>query len=173
MMKKNTYKGTLFIIGGYGQIGRLLINELLSTLYLRIVIAGKNLIEAENLKNELSRAYPSSSFSVCQFDVLNKSDYAKIVKASTTMLINCAGPFSDYDYALPTFCAQNNIHYVDTALTCNYICDIYQLDLLAKEKHTHIISGCGVLPSLSTAIIDEQSKAFSSLDKIEISFHPE
>lgn len=163
----------IFVIGAYGQIGRLLIREILNECHANIVIAGLCEDKASNLTLELSREYRRVVCEYCQFDVKKQEDFEKITVSEASMVINCAGPFGDYDYSLPRFCAEYGLVYMDTALDRNYICDIYQLDELAKQHQAVIISGCGLLPSLTTTIIDEMGKKFDNIEKIEIAFHAE
>ena len=164
--------GKLFIIGGYGNIGHTFVEASLNQGDFDYIIAGPNINDAENLCQRLTRRYPATVFKAEQFNVHEKADYAKI-PADADCVINCAGSFHTQNHLLPTYCAKKGFDYCDTALNSNYVAGIHGLNDLAQTYQTRVIAGCGVLPSLTTAIIDEKAKQFSLVEQIDIAYHME
>jgi len=70
-------------------------------------------------------------------------------------------------YAVAESCIEAGVNYCDLADCRTFVNGISVLDARAREAGVAILSGCNSVPTLSSAIIDEQRHHFKRIDSIE------
>jgi saccharopine dehydrogenase-like NADP-dependent oxidoreductase len=70
-------------------------------------------------------------------------------------------------YAVAESCIEAGVNYCDLADCRTFVNGISVLDARPREAGVAILSGCNSVPTLSSAIIDEQRHHFKRIDSIE------
>ena len=83
------------------------------------------------------------------------------------LVIHTGGPFQGQSYAVAQGCIAAGVNYCDLSDCRTFVNGIDALDERAKQAGVVILSGCSSVPTLSSAIIDEQRQRFSRIDSIE------
>lgn len=153
---------SVVVLGGYGNFGRRIVAALAMQSQHRILIAGRNRLEAA----QLARAIGGNTeplFLDCRAPTLAED----LMRADAKLVVHTAGPFQGQDDAVPRACIEAGAHYIDLADARAFVCGIRGLDEAAKGRDTLIVSGASSLPALSSAVIDRLARAFSSIESIE------
>jgi saccharopine dehydrogenase-like NADP-dependent oxidoreductase len=162
---------SVIVLGGYGNFGKRIVENLSSISGLTIYIAGRNALKAQAFIGELlneSKAQLSSFI----IDIYADDFEEKLIELSPDVVIHTSGPFQGQDYHVPKACIQAGAHYIDLADDRRFVCDIIELNALAKQKGVLVVSGASSVPGLSSAVVSHYKKAYSQLDSIDIAIAP-
>jgi len=133
------------LIGASGITGRLVAEQLKS--------AGcKARITARNQeKLKLLAAKLGNEFEYANVDVMDSSSLRRVLEAST-VVINCAGPFTDLGEPVVRECARGGIHYIDTTGEQGFIRLAYErYGDEARRHNAAIVPACAVEYALADA----------------------
>ena len=88
------------------------------------------------------------------------------------VVIDTAGPFQESDHGHARLCLEHGIAYLDLSDGRAHVASIGELDALARKAGVPVLSGVSTLCALSSAVIADFGKAFTSFDAIEIAVAP-
>ncbi len=165
----------VFVLGGYGNFGKRIVENLLDINTVKVVIVGRSLVKAQALINDLS-AKPNSeikaTLSSLVIDIYSDEFKQILVRYKPYLIIHTSGPFQGQSYYIPELCVKHSIHYIDLADDRRFVCDINQLDNLAKAQDVLLVSGASSVPGLSGAVIDHFQQHFSEIEALDIAIAP-
>ena len=99
---------------------------------------------------------------------VNVHDIASLRRAfdGVFAVVNAMGPFQAHDYTVAETCAGMGIHYIDLAETRAHVDGITRLNRRAQQKNCLIVSGAGVVPAVSAALVDMLAPEFDRISDI-------
>lgn len=160
----------VLILGGYGNFGSRIATALVKD-KISIIIAGRELQKAENLRNKLKQDAAENMITVAAFDA-NKELDKQLKLLKPTIVINTIGPFQTTDYSIAKTCIQHNVHYIDLADARDFVTGITCLDSLAKENNLLVVSGASTVPGLSSAVLEHYKNDFATIDSLIYGISP-
>ena len=117
------------------------------------------------LKNRYSNRQYSNDTLVFEGNMNIKfSKFMKILKPM--IVINTCGPFQNANYLVVNCCIKQGVHYIDIADGRDFVSKISELDGLAKQTNSILISGTSTVPCLSSAVLEEYKDEFSQIDSL-------
>lgn len=161
----------VIVLGGYGNFGKRIVENLTNIEGISILVAGRNLSKSSTLVKSLA------SKSVAELEPLVIDIFAddfkeRLASLSPYLVIHTGGPFQGQDYRVPKACIECGAHYIDLADDRRFVCDIAELDNEAKDKGVLIVSGASSVPGLSSAVIERYQNQFSTIDSINLVIAP-
>ena len=161
----------ILILGGYGNFGKRIAEDLSSIQGITLLIAGRNINKAQTLVNKLTPT-ANAQLTALAIDINSESFRQDLKSLSPFLVIHTGGPFQNQDHRVPKACIEADTHYIDLADDSKFVCDIQHLNQEAKAKNLLIISGASSVPGLSSAVLDYYQPQFSSIQDIEIAIAP-
>ncbi|MEH6443810.1 MAG: saccharopine dehydrogenase NADP-binding domain-containing protein [Oceanospirillaceae bacterium] len=162
---------SVVVLGGYGNFGKRIVENLATIPNITIYIAGRNGDKSQALINELASNCAAQLQSLI-LDIFSTQFSAQLEIISPFLVIHTSGPFQEQDYRVPQACLACGSHYIDLADDRRFVCDISTLDQQAKNKGVLLVSGASSVPGLSSAIIDHYKTQFSTIGSIDIAIAP-
>jgi saccharopine dehydrogenase-like NADP-dependent oxidoreductase len=162
----------VLILGGYGNFGKRISESLSAIKGITIVIAGRSIKKADALCEALSEKGALAELSAIEIDIHSTQFLYQLKTLAPDLVIHTGGPFQGQDYCVAKACIDIRSHYIDLADDRRFVCDITNLNDQAKDKDVLIVSGASSVPGLSSTVIDQLIKQFSSLEKIDFSIAP-
>ncbi len=162
---------TILVLGGYGNFGRRITEDLCRLGDLIILIAGRHQHKAQDLTNRLQPQSRASLVPV-QLDISSPDFSSELGRLSPDIVIHTGGPFQGQSYRVPEACLAIKAHYIDLADDRRFVCDIGRLDAQAKRQEVMIVAGASSVPGLSSAVIEHYRGEFSRIDSIDIAIAP-
>jgi saccharopine dehydrogenase-like NADP-dependent oxidoreductase len=135
---------TIFVLGGYGGIGRIFCRYLLRETNANIVIGGRRLEKAEELASHLKLAYPPERISARYVDACNRESFR--------------AAFQRIDFVLIA------------ATTSEFVCDIAEETLSANADYLDVYYNQEVYAKLET--LRERIKNAGRCFVTQAGFHP-
>ncbi len=161
---------TIVVLGGYGNFGKRIAENLARIPDVSLVIAGRSVEKARLLAEEIQTSI--SSVVPLQIDI-DKDDFEqKLKKLSPFVVIHTCGPFQNQDHRVPIACINIGAHYIDLADDRRFVCDIISLDKRATENGLTLVSGASSVPGLSSVVIDHYRNQFVEIRSIDIAIAP-
>ena len=162
---------SVLVLGGYGNFGKRIVENLSSIQGITIYIAGRNLNKAQACIDELQKQALAtlSSFII---DIYADEFAEELLTLSPDIVIHTSGPFQGQDYRVPKACILAGAHYIDLADDRRFVCDMHTLNDLAQKQGTLVVSGASSVPGVSSAVITQYQDQFSSIDSIDIAIAP-
>ncbi|WP_250655095.1 saccharopine dehydrogenase NADP-binding domain-containing protein [Alkalimarinus coralli] len=162
---------TVLILGGYGNFGKRIAENLKDVADAKLLIAGRSLDKATQLAEQLQQE-SRATIKPIALDI-NKEDFEERLKAiAPHIVIHTGGPFQGQDYRVPQSCINIGAHYIDLADDRRFVCDIKTLDASAKRKGVLLVSGASSVPGLSSTVVEHYQHLFSSINSIDIAIAP-
>jgi len=162
---------SVIVLGGYGNFGKRIVENLSSIPELTIYIAGRNELKAQAYIDELSND-AKAKLSRFTIDIYADDFEEELINLSPDIVIHTSGPFQGQDYHVPKACIRAGAHYIDLADDRRFVCDIIELDTLAKQQGVLVVSGASSVPGVSSAVITHAKKLFTTIDSIDIAIAP-
>jgi saccharopine dehydrogenase-like NADP-dependent oxidoreductase len=159
------------VLGGYGNFGKRIVENLTSIEDITILIAGRNLNKSSALIANLDSA-SVAKLEPLVIDIFADDFKERLATLSPYLVIHTSGPFQGQDYRVPKACIECGAHYVDLADDRRFVCDIAELDNQAKDKGVLIVSGASSVPGLSSAVVERYQNQFSTIESINLTIAP-
>lgn len=156
----------ILVIGAYGNFGRIISQHLNQMPGVQLVIAGRNAASLESLEHALAGPGASLRDSWCG-DAMAPGFAEALRQLAIDWVIHTGGPFQGQPYSVAQACIAAGVNYCDLADCRVFVNGIGCLDAQARQAGVAVLSGCSSVPSLSSAILDEQRQHFSRIDVIE------
>ncbi len=159
-----TTQTRILILGGYGNFGKRITQELSKDAGLEILVAGRDIAKAAALADSLKQA--AAEVKPCLLDITD-GFLTSLAALSPQIVIHTCGPFQGQGYDIARACIALGCDYIDLADGRDFVAKIGTLDAEAKEKGSRIISGASSVPALTAAVIDEYRPLFAALTDID------
>ncbi|NQZ11875.1 MAG: saccharopine dehydrogenase NADP-binding domain-containing protein [Algicola sp.] len=164
---------TVLVLGGYGNFGKRIVENLCDIEQLNIVVAGRSSVKANQLISQLQgSSNTKATLSGAVIDIFSAGFAQQLKQISPFLVIHTSGPFQGQDYRVPEACIQAGAHYIDLADDRRFVCDIGQLDAKAKSSGVTVVSGASSVPGLASAVIEQYLLQFSSITAIDLAIAP-
>src|SRR5438067_596745 len=124
------------VLAATGYTGELICRELAKN-DLQFQIAGRNIDKLRALASSLGK----SNMPMLVADVLRAETFSSLFQR-TTVLINCAGPFTDLGIGIVRAAAEHGVHYLDTTGEQAFIKQVADDCHAIAEAH-----GCALMPA--------------------------
>lgn len=155
----------IFVIGATGFTGKLVAHEL-GRLGLEFVLCGRNAAVVKQVAEEVGSAETRI------IDVENKSTFAALDGAK--VIINCAGPFTDFGEIVVQEAISRRAHYLDLTGEQGFIKLVYdRYDQAAKEAGIVLVPACAFEYAIGDSAAAILCSELSSCDRVEIFYHVE
>ncbi|WP_018625197.1 saccharopine dehydrogenase family protein [Kangiella aquimarina] len=161
----------IVVLGGYGNFGKRIVEELSQLTGIAIYIAGRNVQKANHLIEKLLNQSKAELLPL-SIDITASNFQEQLQAIKPFLVIHTSGPFQGQDYRVPEACIDIGAHYIDLADDRRFVCDITQLDIKANNNHVLAVSGASSVPGLSSVILDHYYPEFSQIYTIDISIAP-
>lgn len=154
----------VLIIGGYGNFGTYIVNQLAGDPNVQLIIAGRNPEKAEALARRTEAAHPPIA---AKLDITHGlADRLRDLEPD--IAIHTTGPFQGQGYDVARACIAAGCHYIDLADGREFVVNFSsQLDDLARDANVLACTGASTLPALSSAIIDTHLHRFQTLESVD------
>ncbi len=159
------------VLGGYGNFGKRIVENLARLQDITILIAGRNLSKSSALVANLENT-SVAKLEPLVIDIFADDFKDQLATLSPYLVIHTSGPFQGQDYRVPKACIECGTHYIDLADDRRFVCDISELDNEARDKGVLIVSGASSVPGLSSAVIERYQNQFSTIDSINLAIAP-
>lgn len=146
-------KKDILIVGGYGDVGKYVVKELIELTVTNLVIGGRNKKRAVQFINKIKLP-----ITFLEIDIYNSATYKDKLN-DIKIVIMCLSP-KNIDYA--KYCMNNNIHYIDISPSNHIVKNLIDFNLDFQKHKTTCILGVGITPGLSTLLAKEISKDIDS-----------
>lgn len=161
----------VIVLGGYGNFGKRIVENLTNIEGISILIAGRDLGKSSALVKSLA-SKSVAELEPLVIDILADDFKERLATLSPYLVIHTGGPFQGQDYRVPKTCIECGAHYIDLADDRRFVCDISELDKQAKDKGVLIVSGASSVPGLSSAVIERYQNQFSTIESINLAIAP-
>lgn len=162
---------TIIILGGYGNFGKRIVENLTSIKGISILIAGRNLSKSSALVANLENI-SAAKLAPLVIDIFADDFKYQLARLTPYLVIHTSGPFQGQDYRVAKACIECGTHYIDLADDRRFVCDISELDNEAKDKGVLIVSGASSVPGLSSAVVDRYQNQFNTIELINLAIAP-
>jgi saccharopine dehydrogenase-like NADP-dependent oxidoreductase len=162
----------VLILGGYGNFGKRIAENLSALNSITVVIAGRNIVKAQQLCQELVAKGAEVAPEAAAIDIYAATFLADLKAFSPDLVIHAGGPFQGQDYRVPEACIALGSHYIDLADDRRFVCDISSLNERATKSNVLVVAGASSVPGLSSTVIDSFIDQFSKLDEIDFAIAP-
>lgn len=149
----------IMVVGGYGDVGKTAVTELLRTSANKIVIGGRSRQKGEQMLSQLKE----ENLSFQPIDIYNEATYRHQLQGITTVIM-CLSPETT---AFAIYCLQEGINYVDISASHQTIAELFDSDS-SKIKAAGLL-GVGICPGLSTLLVKQLAAEFDQIEQIELS----
>ncbi|MDI2142728.1 MULTISPECIES: saccharopine dehydrogenase NADP-binding domain-containing protein [unclassified Pseudomonas] len=156
----------VLVVGGYGNFGSIVCRHLASMPDVDLAISGRDPHKLLRKVEALQAASGKTCASWCG-DAMGPGFQSALGSMGIELVIHTGGPFQGQSYAVAESCIEAGVDYCDLSDCRTFVNGIAVLDARAKEAGVAILSGCSSVPTLSSAIIDQQRNRFQRIDSIE------
>ncbi|MGM0110289.1 saccharopine dehydrogenase NADP-binding domain-containing protein [Enterococcus sp. DIV0187] len=151
----------VLIVGGYGDVGKHVVDELLSKQSSTLIIGGRS----EEKARQVIDQYGSSNVEYLHLDIYGKKTYENRL-ANVRMVVMCLNP-NNTEFA--HYCLSEGIHYLDTSPSNHVVNELEKFDGYFKQKGAACILGVGICPGLSTLAASELMRKFDTIEDSSLS----
>ncbi len=160
----------IVVLGGYGNFGKRIVENLSSISGITIFVAGRSEFKAKSYIATLSTA--NANLLPLAIDISANNFEAELTRVAPFLVIHTCGPYQNQSHYVPRACINIGAHYIDLADDRNFVCHIGKLDALAKNKRVLVVSGASSVPGLSSAVVDHYQNQFTSIESIKVAIAP-
>lgn len=162
----------ILVLGGYGNFGKRIAENLSAINEITVIIAGRNSAKAERLCKDLDSNGVNTALETAVLDINSRSLVDELKSLRPDLVIHTSGPFQGQNYRVPEACIAADSHYIDLADDRRFVCDITSLDGQAQAQGLLLVSGASSVPGLSSTVIDKLADEFSELEDIDFAIAP-
>lgn len=156
----------VMVVGGYGNFGSIVCRHLAQMPEIELLLSGRNARKLQHKVEELQAQSGRACEGWCG-DAMGAGFQAALRELNIQLVVHTGGPFQRQSYAVAESCIGAGVNYCDLADCRTFVNDIAVLDARAREAGVAVLSGCSSVPTLSSAIIDQQRSRFARIDSIE------
>ncbi|KAE9639076.1 saccharopine dehydrogenase [Pseudomonas sp. PB103] len=156
----------VMVVGGYGNFGSIVCRHLAQMPGVQLLLSGRDRLKLQRKVDELNSHAGTVAEGWCG-DAMGAEFRAALRAMDIQLVIHTGGPFQGQSYAVAESCIAAGVSYCDLSDCRTFVNGIGVLDAQAKQAGVAILSGCSSVPTLSSAIIDQQRSRFSRIDVIE------
>ncbi len=156
----------VMVVGGYGNFGSIVCRHLAQMPEIELLLSGRNARKLQHKVEELQAQSGRACEGWCG-DAMGAGFQAALRELNIQLVVHTGGPFQGQSYAVAESCIDAGVNYCDLADCRTFVNGIDVLDARAREAGVAVLSGCSSVPTLSSAIIDEQRLRFARIDSIE------
>ncbi|MCE9522952.1 MAG: saccharopine dehydrogenase NADP-binding domain-containing protein, partial [Alphaproteobacteria bacterium] len=157
------------VIGGAGAFGRHLVQGLLTTTDCHVVVCGRSLARAQALAQTLGAR--DERVSVAEID-RTSANAAELAALRVFCVVDAAGPFQAQDLSFARAAIEAGCHYVDLADARDFVAAFPTLDAAAQARGVLAVTGASSTPALSHAVLDDLTRGWVRVDRVEIAISP-
>ncbi|KOS69791.1 hypothetical protein AEA09_07975 [Lysinibacillus contaminans] len=152
-------KSNILVVGGYGQVGKVICTNLSAIYPGKIKCAGRNLAKAKDfaLLTE-GKVFPK------QLDIYN-IDKSDEIFNDTAIVIMC---LDQKESRFVELCIEHKIHYIDISPSYTILSEIEKLNNKAKCFGTTIVLGVGLAPGLSNLLVKQSKIQFDHIKEVDM-----
>lgn len=151
---------SILVVGGYGDVGKYVVEELLSTTTKEIIVAGRNKNSADKLIEELNE----DRLIFKHINIYDSLTYTNKLP-NVEIVIMCLNP-NNNDFA--KYCLKNSINYIDISPSNQTAHELNDFHEDCKNRNVLCVLGAGICPGLSTLLVKDASKDFDSVKEIKL-----
>ena len=148
----------VLVIGGAGAVGGRIIRLLSRIPGVELLIAGRDHDVTASFADEMHEARIA----------VQPVDVTAIATMRPAVVIDASGPFQGRDYAIPLACIAARVPYIDIADDRAFVTGIRQFDSAATAAGVPILSGAGMLPSLSMAAAEAAAAGLERINAVRV-----
>lgn len=152
-------KSKILIMGGYGNVGRNIVQILSKKCDAPLVVAGRSRQKANQFLRD-----NSILAEVLTLD-LNKIESNKVDLSEFKLLINCIE--SEKNKNLVQLCGESGVHYTELATSFEAYKRLSQYDDLFKKNNACLVPGIGLSPGLSGIFVEHASQNIGKISSVE------
>ncbi|WP_166220579.1 saccharopine dehydrogenase NADP-binding domain-containing protein [Pseudomonas atagonensis] len=156
----------VLVVGGYGNFGSIVCRHLATMPGVDLLLSGRDPHKLRSKVDELKDLSGRDCESWCG-DAMGAQFAAALQALNVQLVVHTGGPFQRQSYAVAENCIGAGVHYCDLADCRTFVNGIGLLNERARLAGVAILSGCSSVPTLSSALIDEQRHRFERIDSIE------
>ena len=145
----------IMVIGGYGQVGRLICKNLVE-MNRYVVVAGRSVEKSELLIAELGGEHLESRY----VDVLNWEDHYLDDIETVVMATEMNNTF------VLNVCLRNKVNYVDITPSGKIVDAIVKLRNRIEQSQSSVCIGVGIAPGVSNVLCEHLAKNFEKVQEI-------
>jgi saccharopine dehydrogenase-like NADP-dependent oxidoreductase len=158
-MKRDAKK--VLVVGGYGDVGKHVVAELLSATTTQVVVAGRDGGKAQRFVEELDDTRLSS----IRIDIYDRSSWGDATD-DVALVVMCLSP-RDTDFA--KHCLREGVHYIDISPSGQVADELMDLHGECGERGVTGVLGVGVCPGVSTLLASDLATGFDHVEKMDVS----
>ena len=152
---------TVLILGGYGNTGRPLARLLLQEADVQLVLAGRNIVKAEALADELNSKYVGSRVRGAYADA---SDMANLKQVFSTIdFVVVASPTTSFVSQVATAALEARIGYLDVQVSNRKIALLRSMEQAIRQAGSCFITDGGFHPGLPALLVRYVAQSFDHL----------
>lgn len=148
----------ILIIGGYGQVGSIIVEYLAPLFPDRIVIAGRNRWKAKRAAQKVG--YGAES---CAIDILSSERFISLDGIGFVLVC-----LDQSDIKFAEYCIACGVCYLDISANFSFLSKLDKLDSLAKQAGVTLLLSVGLSPGLTNLLADYAMKQMKSVRRIDI-----
>lgn len=148
----------ILIIGGYGQVGRSIAEQLAPLFPGRVIVAGRHLEKAKTTVAEIGHDAEARAVNIFAEDIIDALN-------GVMLAVTC---LDQTDTRFVEQCLSQGIHYVDISADYDFLSQVEKLDDLAKRNSVAAILSVGVAPGLTNMLAARASKRMDKVDRIDL-----
>ncbi|WLH38004.1 saccharopine dehydrogenase NADP-binding domain-containing protein [Pseudomonas sp. FP2196] len=156
----------VMVVGGYGNFGSIVCRHLAVMPGVELLLSGRDAQKLQRKLDELNRQPGTVAQGWCG-DAMGAEFSSVLRSLNIQLVVHTGGPFQGQSYAVAESCIAAGVNYCDLADCRTFVNAVGVLDARAKAAGVAILSGCSSVPTLSSAIIDQQRHRFARIDSIE------
>eukprot|EP01130_Rhizamoeba_saxonica_P015768 TRINITY_DN7127_c0_g1_i2.p1 TRINITY_DN7127_c0_g1~~TRINITY_DN7127_c0_g1_i2.p1 ORF type:complete len:577 (+),score=90.14 TRINITY_DN7127_c0_g1_i2:11-1741(+) len=166
----------IMILGGTGNFGYEIAQQLLSQSQFKILICSRNLEKSQKAVNIMKKSNSALDDQIVPFEIdINDSEHLPdlIKRSGADLVIDATGPYLG-DYSLARTCIEQGVSFIDLADQHGHVNNFQkELDADCKKNGVFAITGASTFPGLSGAMIDHIIKdKIKHVQKIEMYMSP-
>lgn len=160
----------VMIVGATGVFGARLVRRLAAWPEVALIVAARRRGELERLRDELEAVGAANPIAIACVD---RQAPDTIAEHRPWAVIDCAGPFQASDYRLAEAALKCGAAYIDLADGRAYVAGfVAKLDALARASGLSCFTGASSTPCLTHAVLDEVTKSWRRIDRIDVAILP-
>ncbi|MBK5373812.1 saccharopine dehydrogenase [Pseudomonas sp. TH43] len=156
----------VMVVGGYGNFGSIVCRHLAVMPGVELLLSGRDRFKLQRKVDELNSHAGTVAEGWCG-DAMGAEFKSALISLKIQLVIHTGGPFQGQSFAVAENCIAAGVNYCDLADCRTFVNGIGVLDAKARQAGVAILSGCSSVPTLSSAIIDQQRHRFLRIDSIE------